>query len=123
MSDFLDTVGVDRSTFAKPEGPAVLEITAEHLNPNGGVHGGVIATLVDTAMGVAARHRLGDGRHVVTVSLTINFLNPAVVGDVLLITPTVSRVGSRLIFTGAEVVRSSDRTIIAQAIGSFAIIP
>ncbi|MDR1214551.1 MAG: PaaI family thioesterase [Propionibacteriaceae bacterium] len=123
MSDFLDTIGVGRDTFAQPEGPAALGITAEHLNPNGGVHGGVIATLVDTAMGVAARDGLGDGRHVATVSLTINYLNPAVVGDVLLVTPEVSRIGRRLIFTGAEVVRSSDQVIIAQAIGSFAIIP
>ena len=45
------------------EGSARLEFEAtdEHLNPAGTVHGGVLATLVDTAMGTAVRSATDDG--------------------------------------------------------------
>ena len=39
-----------------------FEATDEHLNPAGTVHGGVLATLVDTAMGTAVRTATGDER-------------------------------------------------------------
>ena len=36
-----------------------FEVTDEHLNPAGTLHGGVLATLVDTAMGTAVRSATG----------------------------------------------------------------
>src|SRR6476661_7373553 len=46
------------------DGTATLEFeaTEEHLNPAGTVHGGVLATLVDTAMGTAIRSTTDDAR-------------------------------------------------------------
>ncbi len=38
-----------------------FEVRDEHLNPAGTLHGGVVATLVDTAMGQAVRTTTGDG--------------------------------------------------------------
>src|SRR3954452_15919973 len=37
-----------------------MDATDEHLNPAGTVHGGVLATLVDTAMGTAVRSLTDD---------------------------------------------------------------
>ena len=34
---------------------ATMEVTERHLSPNGTVHGGLLFTLVDTAMGKAPR--------------------------------------------------------------------
>jgi uncharacterized protein (TIGR00369 family) len=60
------------------EGTARLEFEAtdEHLNPAGTVHGGVLATLVDTAMGTAVRSATDDGDVPATSQLTVTYLRP-----------------------------------------------
>ena len=52
---FLDFLGVDEPTVEDGRARLHLEAVDRHLNPSGGVHGGVLATLVDAAMGVAVR--------------------------------------------------------------------
>jgi uncharacterized protein (TIGR00369 family) len=50
---------------------------AEHLyNPLGVVHGGALATLLDTALGCAVLSVLPKGRSYTTVELHINFVAP-----------------------------------------------
>ena len=53
-----------------------FEATDEHLNPAGTVHGGVLATLVDTAMGTAVRSTTGDEDVPATSQLTVTYLRP-----------------------------------------------
>jgi uncharacterized protein (TIGR00369 family) len=66
---------------------AELELTVEpkHLNRLDVPHGGVLATLIDTATGIAVALSQGPDRIVpaVTISLTMQFLGQAKVGDVL----------------------------------------
>lgn len=50
--------------------------SAEHLNPNGTVHGGVAATLLDSCMGLAVRTTLPEGVGSTTLELKISFLRP-----------------------------------------------
>ncbi len=62
----------------------VLETTfsTPHLNAAGTVHGGVIASLIDIAITGAAKASVnnGVGTFGVTLSLTINFIQPAATG-------------------------------------------
>src|ERR1035437_4536498 len=64
---------------------AVMEVVVaeKHLNYFGGAHGGLIATLVDTAC-FFPRPLLPSGLLVTTANLNINFLRPAQVGDRLM---------------------------------------
>ena len=48
----------------------------EHLNPEGTVHGGVAATLLDTCMGLAVRSTLERGVGATTLEFKISFLRP-----------------------------------------------
>ena len=50
--------------------------SADHLNPNGTVHGGVAATLLDSCMGLAIRTRLPKGVGSTTLEFKISFLRP-----------------------------------------------
>src|SRR3954451_655221 len=64
-----------------PNGPGragrlELDATDEHLNKAGTVHGGVLATLVDMAMGQALRSRTGDNYVPPTSQLTVTYLRP-----------------------------------------------
>jgi|Deesub1362A_J573_1020465.scaffolds.fasta_scaffold00067_90 acyl-CoA thioesterase len=62
------------------KGKAVVRVGVgeEHLQAYGTVHGGMIATLIDSATGLAVNSLLvGEGKRVVTVELDIKFINPA----------------------------------------------
>jgi uncharacterized protein (TIGR00369 family) len=49
---------------------------ARHGNPMGTVHGGVVCTLADSAMGMAYAATLGADETFTTLELKINFLRP-----------------------------------------------
>ena len=52
----------------------VVDAADEHLNPHGSVHGGVLATMIDVAMGTAVATTGGESP--VTVSLAVTYLSP-----------------------------------------------
>jgi uncharacterized protein (TIGR00369 family) len=60
------------------DGRAVFEATPgeEHYNPIGVVHGGLAATLLDSAMGVAVHATLGPGDAYTTLEIKVNFVRP-----------------------------------------------
>lgn len=51
-----------------------LDLRPHHLNPGGIPHGGVIASLLDVAIGMALRTKLGTDASHVTVNLSINYV-------------------------------------------------
>jgi uncharacterized protein (TIGR00369 family) len=73
-----------------------------HLNPFGLVHGGVLAALVDTAMGCAVHSLLPAGAGYVTSELNVRYLRP------------VGLVTGALVCTG-EVLKSGRRSMVVQA--------
>lgn len=60
------------------EGQVTFAVTpAEyHYNPIGVVHGGVAATLLDTAMGCAVQSKLPRGRAYTTLDVQVRYLRP-----------------------------------------------
>ena len=60
------------------EGRAVFLVTPEeyHYNPIGVVHGGVAATLLDSAMGCAVHSTLPAGAGYTTLEIKVNYLRP-----------------------------------------------
>ena len=58
--------------------------SADHLNPNGTVHGGVAATLLDSCMGLAVRTMLPKGVGSTTLEFKISFLRPIPAGSGLM---------------------------------------
>jgi uncharacterized protein (TIGR00369 family) len=62
-------VGQGRATFATVPGE-------QHYNPIGVVHGGLAATLLDSAMGCAVQSTLGPGVAYTTLDLNVTFLRP-----------------------------------------------
>jgi len=71
--------------FATPEvseGHARFAITGgeEHYNPIGVIHGGVTATLLDSAMGCAVHTTLPAGVGYTTLELKVNYVRAAAAG-------------------------------------------
>ena len=88
----------------------------EHKNQLGIMHGGVMLTLLDVAMGTAAR--LSAGASVMTVDMQSTFIAPGR-GD-LSAEGRVLRPGRSLIFCEGEV-RDAAGTLVAKASGLFKI--
>ena len=80
-----------------------FDATPAHANLHGTVHGGVIATLLDTAAGLAVRSAMADpgGAHA-SVHLDVQYLAPAGTGT-LRARGHVVKLGGRLAFTEATV--------------------
>ena len=98
-----------------------LTLQPHHLNPGGILHGGLIATLADTAMGLAVRSALPEDRTHVTAQLDVHFLERVDHGTVHATGRSV-RVGGRMAF-GEGDVRDEDGRLLARASGTFIVLP
>ncbi len=103
------------------DGSARMRFTAleEHLNQAGTLHGGVLATLVDTAMGAAARSATDEGDVPATSQLTVTYLRPGKPGP-LEVTAKVRTRGEHLTVCEADV-EQDDRSLV-HAVATFALL-
>lgn len=104
------------------EGRVVCRTGPDHANVNGGVHGGLISTMLDAVMGGTAIQALPQGKAAVTSSLTVNYLAAGEIGDELVATATIRRLGRTLAYVDGELHRSGDDLLLATATGVFAIV-
>jgi len=74
-----------------------VRIQSQHLNPLGSAHGGLLATLIDTAFGMAIRLAVQSELPPLTVSLNIEYLSPAPPGAWLEATVEVQKIGARIV--------------------------
>ncbi len=100
------------------DGRVVVDAGDEHLNPHGTVHGGVLATMLDVAMGTAVAEAGGEAP--VTVSLTVTYLEPGRPGR-LEATAKVRKRGKRLLVVEGEVLQGGD--VVADALATFSVRP
>jgi len=91
------------------------------LNSENVMHGGVIATAFDVALGVFA-HYLNHDLLTVTVNISINYLKPIPAGDSILVTAKVTSLGKRIITLTGECRLKSSGRLTNTAMGTFAIV-
>jgi len=97
-------------------GAAVLAFEpGEQFRQGGGIiHGGIVSTMLDTALALSAFTRLHAGQSFATVSLTTHFLRQALPGRHLA-KARLDRLGARMIFASAELFRDGDEAPLATA--------
>ncbi len=98
-------------------GTVVFELTPEeyHYNPIGSVHGGVLATLCDSATGAAVHSLLPQGTGYTTLEIKVTFLKAVTAASgPLRCTGTVMQFGSRVAMSQAHLVDASG-TLVAHA--------
>ncbi|KUN40974.1 PaaI family thioesterase [Streptomyces longwoodensis] len=112
----LEEVEAGRAVFA-------MEPGEEHYNPIGSVHGGVYATLLDSAAGCAVQSVLPAGTGYTSLDLTLKFLRPITVdtGKVRAV-GTVLHQGRRTALAQAELFDTADR-LLAHATSSCMLFP
>lgn len=84
-------------------GHAVIrfESDAWPLNPNGAVHGGLVAAWADHCLGIASATVAREGTTAATAAMTVQYVRPAI--PPLLFTAQVQRSGRTLAFITVEV--------------------
>jgi len=80
-----------------------FQASAPHANSRGFVHGGMISALADNAIGLSCGQALEGGVSLVTVSLSVDYLGLATLGQWVEVKPKLNRLGSTLCFAEAEV--------------------
>jgi len=104
------------------DGSAVVEMTGteEMANHSGFVHGGMIGTLADSAMGRSVRTLTPAVTRAMSFDLKLNFINTAKIGETLRATGHVVHAGRRTAVTECRVV-GRDGRLVATASASFAV--
>jgi uncharacterized protein (TIGR00369 family) len=117
---FHEEVGFSVVSRESHDGTCVISgrVEARHLNVNGVVHGGVYATILDTAMGGALLTLLHEDETTATTSLYVEFLRPAQEGAVLRAKGDVLRRGHHLAFVEGNLY-DGEGTRLSQAHGTW----
>ena len=71
-----DLVGFRMLSHGAGEARFEMEAGRRHHNPMGTVHGGILCTLADSAMGMAFATTLDEGETFTTLEVKINYLRP-----------------------------------------------
>ncbi|MFZ0611802.1 MAG: PaaI family thioesterase [Desulfobacterales bacterium] len=103
MAMVLAHIELDRAEIA-------LKLASYHLQPFGIVHGGVIATMIDTATFWSAFLRLPEDAGLVNVDLKLNYLQPVVDG-ILTARANCLRAGRSISYSEAKVFDESENLV------------
>jgi uncharacterized protein (TIGR00369 family) len=107
--DRIEAVDEGRVVFA-------MEPAEEHLNPLGTIHGGVLTTLLDSAMGCAVHTTLPAGATFTTLELKVNFLRPAFAGGgALHAEGRIVHRGSTVALAEAQITDATSGKLVAHA--------
>jgi len=103
MAMVVDKIEIDGAVIA-------IDLADFHLQPFGIVHGGVVATLIDTATFWAAFLRLPEDAGLVNVDLKLNYLRPVIEGR-LIARGACMRPGRSICYSEAKVFDEDERLI------------
>ena len=106
--NFQSLIGIEIDSIENGRAQIAINVEEKHLQQQGVVHGGVIATLVDTAVAIAIIGASEPGARFTTVELKVNYLSPIrggrVVADARLL-----RNGRQIVVAECDVVTSEGR--------------
>jgi len=114
---FAQLLGIELDDVATGTATLGLEVRKELTQNHGVVHGGVIASLIDTATAFAIISLLAPDERVTTVDLTISYLRPITEGRITAAAKVV-RAGRRLFVVSAEVF-GGDKKPAATALSTY----
>ena len=74
---FVESLGIELHGYSEGHAELRVDLDEAHLNAWEVAHGGVVMTLMDVAMAMAARSATGHGGGVATVEMKTSFMRPA----------------------------------------------
>ena len=114
---FAKLMGMQLVDIRPNEAVIKLEMRNDLRQPSGVLHGGVTATIIDTAMAFAVRTHLEDHEFTATIDLTVHYLRPHTEGT-LTCTAKCVRAGKRIFTVSAEV-ENEEGKLIASGLSTY----
>lgn len=120
---FVQDLGITLTEVEPGHCVTTLAVQPRHLQQDGFVHAGVLATLADHTAGAAAVTLVRPDQTILSVEYKINLLRPAL-GEALRCVAHVLRQGRTLVVAEADVfsVRDGDARLVAKAMVTLAVV-
>jgi uncharacterized protein (TIGR00369 family) len=118
---FNDFLGIRVLKREGGRGVAALELKAHHKNRRGVAHGGVVSSLLDSALGAAVISAMDPEEWCATLQLSVSFVSGPREGEIIASGQLVRR-GKRLAFAEGEL-RDGRGRVLATAQGVWHIWP
>lgn len=110
-------IGMRLIDIGPDEAVVAVDYREDLLQPSGILHGGVTASLIDTAMAFAVRTRLPESVPTATIDLTVHYLRPLSAGTATC-RAKVLRAGKRIFTVSADVV-NDEGNLIATGLSTY----
>src|SRR5215813_470237 len=107
---FAQLIGMRLVDLRLDEAVIAVDMRDDLRQPSGVLHGGVTASLIDTAMAFAVRTRLERGAKTATIDLTVHYLRPHWSGTATCVA-RVLRAGNRIFAVTADVTNEEGQLI------------
>src|SRR5262245_23063645 len=119
-SPFLETIGPLYSSGSGATLVVGFRVQEKHTNARGTLHGGVLASVADIALGYGMSTSTEPRTSMVTANLSVDFAGSAQVGDWIETALDIQKIGSRMAFANVYFTLRGER--IARASGVFLVL-
>ena len=109
-SPFFQLLNMNVRTLGCGTSLVEIDIDRKHLNPYGGLHGGVYASVIDTAAYWAVYGELDEGVGLISIDLKVDYLAPANVGKMFIEGRRI-KIGKTLCLAEATAFASPDKCL------------
>jgi acyl-CoA thioesterase len=120
-SPFHSWAGVHLTALGDGTAEVSMPIEEHHRNPYGIVHGGMLSSMADAAIGIALRTQLRPGYTHVTAQLDVHYLSMAREGTIIA-KGTAVHLGNKMGYGEADVL-GPDGELLARSSATFIVLP
>jgi len=117
MTEFTSELGMETALAEGGECVIELELDDRHMSSARRAHGGVLFTMLDTALGRAVISRLPEGRGCATIEAKINYFRPVQTGRIRAVAE-VMRMTRRTAYAEGSLLDAEDH-VLARCSGTF----
>jgi len=113
VTGFFQDIGGELLAYGSDQATLGLELLPRHLNNASNMHGGVMATLMDVAMGLCGTWEPdpAERRVALTLSMNINFSAPGAVGSRIRAVARCRSGGHKVFMASCDLLDDNDRLI------------
>jgi len=113
VTGFFQDIGCELLAYGPEHAILALDLLPRHLNNASNMHGGVMATLIDVAMGLCGTWEAdpAERRVALTLSMSINFSAPATVGSRIRAVARCRSAGHKVFMANGDMLDENDRLI------------
>ncbi len=113
VTGFFQDIGCQLLAYGPEQATLALDLQPRHLNNASNMHGGVMATLMDVAMGLCGTWEAdpAERRVALTLSMSINFSAPASAGSRVRAIARCRSAGHKVFMASCDLLDDQDRLI------------